>query len=192
MKISCALIFSIISSVCLAQSLDFDIVSKNKVMGSLSVVKSEANSITKYEIASKIDLVFGIDYKYSLVSVFKNGVLQKSDLKSYINDKPNSLVLTSIHGHNSSVSINGKTQFYRGLIYYNEASMYFQEPLGRGEIYSDFLGVNKTVKKIDDETYEVMNVSNQRISTYYYKSGVLESVTVDFGIIEFSLQRQYL
>jgi hypothetical protein len=172
-----------------AQNFNYEIKSDDKIIGSLTVTITKKNDTEDSEVKSEVILPMGIKYGYELKSNFNKKVLIKSGLVIYLNGKVHSSSSTIKKGSYYAIKNDGKKSKYIGIIKYSESLLYTIEPIGKHAIYSDFLGLDKSIKKLEENTYEFVNKSNGNKSMYTYKNGVLESANIEYGIIRFSVNR---
>lgn len=181
-------VFSIFSLK--AQKIEYKITSKKKEIGLVTVSIVKSKTTTTYEVVSKVNLQFDFKYSYKLNAIYEHDVLKSSSLITYMNGKLHTSVKTLKKGKYYEVTKNGKISTYKKVITYSEPIIYIKEPKDVYLIYSEFLGFDKSIKKINMHSYEMENPKNGNISTYQYENGILKAATIDFSIMTFTLNKQ--
>lgn len=180
-----SLLFTI--NLSLAQSLKYKVVSKEKVIGNLTVEKKEYGKISEYIIESKFKLPLKSNYSYKLVCSYEDGILITSTVETFMNNKLRSTVSTVRKESGYEIIKDDETSFHEGDIEYSEALIYYQEPHNENSLYSDFSGNNKYVAAMGDSKYKLRNTVNGNKSIYKYTNGFLDKAVIEWGIFEFAL-----
>ena len=170
-----------------AQEVKYDLISKNKVIGSLTATKTKTEKGYTYKVKSKVKYLYIYSYSYQLESEFENGHLIKNSLKTYLSGKESSSSSVRRVSNHYEISNDGKKTIFNGKITYSEALIYFTEPLSKTNLFSEFLGMEKPIKKIKPGSYKLTNPENGLVSNYIYKNQLLQSAVIDLGLLSFKL-----
>ena len=190
--------FFIVSLVCLIlgntsssieENLNFDIVHKGKVIGSLKAKKTTKDSKIYYQssttITTKILKDIRVNYKY--IVIFNNDLLETSTVNISINEKSHAETLTQRNGTDYHVIKNkADKETLKEAIYHATVQLYFEEPKNISQCYSEQDGSFNTIKALDNHAYKKIN-SKGKENIYYYKKGALKKATIDGGLIKFEI-----
>ena len=187
MKIILVLLFLIFNSFINAQEVNYDLLSKNKVIGSLTARKTKTNKGYEYKVKSKVNYLYIYSYSYQLESEFENGHLIRNTLKTYLNGKESSSGSIRKVDDHYEISNDGEKTIFNGEITYSEAMIYFEEPINKTKLFSEFLGKDKLIKKIKSGNYKLTNPKNGYVSNYIYKNQLLQIAVIDLGLLSFKI-----
>ncbi|WP_158976921.1 DUF6134 family protein [Cellulophaga sp. L1A9] len=172
------------------KTLWFDIIYKEKTIGSLKATKTSKNAKITYHTSSTINFrlikEFAVNYKYDVS--FDAELLKKAVVNISINDKSHAKTLTQWHENEYHIEKNGKTEApLESTINYATILLYFVEPLNVTDCYSEQDGSFNTIIPLGNHGYKKIN-ANGKENEYYYKHGVLEKAVIDGGLISFEMQ----
>ena len=90
----------------MAQDLTYDIVVKNKQVGEIQAKKYNRAGEVRYFLESEasFNLLFSLDYNYSVESTFSNDMLMRAFAENMINDKVKASSTTEYHGSGYTVN----------------------------------------------------------------------------------------
>ena len=167
----------------------FDIVLKDKIVGTLKVSQSAKDSLTYYHsstaIKTRIIKDIKVDYKYDVT--FDNMMLKKADVKITLNDKPHSETTTLWKDGYYQITKNShKESTLIEPISYSTILLYFQEPVDIDRCYSEQDGSVNHIVDLGNHTYKKIN-SQGKENTYYYNNGILKKAVIDGGIVSFDM-----
>ncbi|MDT0295437.1 DUF6134 family protein [Mesonia ostreae] len=173
------------------QSLTYQLFYHKKEIGTLKVTKIVEGNRSIYQNQTHINtrILFSkivVDYSYLVV-------FNKKKLS-------NAKVLIEVKGDKRSdtqtILKDGIYQYYedqklinelKSDITYSAVMLMLEEPVGIHSVYSEENGTFHSLKKIGEHVYEKTNDKNN-VNEYAYKNGVLESGTINAGIISFSMK----
>lgn len=155
----------------------------------INTIKEDHEEIlVKSEI--KVKKLITVTISYSLHSIFYQNCLVQNDVITFRNRKPQDIMSTKRASEGYIFSKNSEERNV-GDVPYSESMMYYNEPVNRSEIYSEFDGVFKTVKKTSEPNgYQLTNPLNNNESYYYYEDGILERAIVKHALISLYLYRK--
>lgn len=170
-------------------ALSFDIVHKNKTVGSLEATQTTKDSKTYYHssttIETKIVKKIAVHYKYDVI--FENEILKKADVNITLNNKTHANTLTQWEDTEYQIAKNGKNGVsLKDTIDYATILLYFKEPINIDRCFSEQDGSFNTIVSLGNHSYKKVN-SKGKENIYYYKSGVLEKAVIDGGLIKFEM-----
>ncbi|QXP52527.1 DUF6134 family protein [Cellulophaga sp. HaHa_2_1] len=172
------------------KTLWYDIIYKEKTIGSLKATKTHKDANTTYRTSSTIEFrlikEFAVNYNYSVD--FEAKLLKKAVVNIRINDKSHAKTLTQWHENEYHIEKNGKTEaLLESTINYATILLYFVEPSNVTDCYSEQDGSFNTIIPLGNHGYKKIN-ANGKGNEYYYKQGVLEKAVIDGGLISFEMQ----
>ncbi len=170
-------------------SLYFDIVVKDKIVGSLKATQNSKDSKTYYRssttIKTRIIKEIAVNYKYNVT--FENEILKKADVTITVNKKPHAETHTLWKDTEYQITKNGKSEVaLKETINYATISMYFEEPIEVNRCYSEQDGSFNTIIPLGNHSYKKVNAKGQE-NIYYYNEGVLEKTVIDGGLVQFEM-----
>ncbi|WP_339837075.1 DUF6134 family protein [uncultured Maribacter sp.] len=173
-------------------SLNFKVVHKDKIIGSLKATKTIKDSKIHYQsitcINTKVIKDIEVNYQYDVI--YENSILKKANVAIDVNDKPYADILTNWENSYYQITKNGKKELVvEDNIDYATILLYFEEPKNVDSCYSEQDGSFNQILALGNHTYKKIN-SNNNENTYYYQNGILESAEIDGGLIKFKLVAQ--
>jgi len=135
-------------------------------------------------------LFISIDLKYKLNCTYKNDELLYSSVTTYVNGAIHSTSKTEKNGAYYTLTKNGHPSKYLNKITFSGALLYYHEPKGLTKIFSEFDNLDKPVKSIGINEYQITNPKNGYLSEYTYKNGILESSTNHHTLLTFKLTKK--
>ncbi|MFS4416450.1 DUF6134 family protein [Maribacter sp. 2307ULW6-5] len=169
-------------------SLYFDIVVKNKVVGSLKASQITKGSKTTYQsfTSIKTHIIKDIKVNYEYDVTFDNFLLQKADVHITVNDKPHAETSTLRNNAGYKIVKNQKESSLDESIEYATILLYFKEPAKISSCYSEQDGTMNTIVSMGNNSYKKINAKGKE-NSYYYKNGVLQKAIIDGGIVNFEM-----
>ncbi|MBD3636610.1 MAG: hypothetical protein HUJ25_04655 [Crocinitomicaceae bacterium] len=183
----------LMASVTFSRTNEYIVLSKdNDYLGSLEVVSElkEKTEEVKVESQIKVKKLITIVFSYSLYSKFVHEKLVSNKITTFLNHKQQDEMSTEKAGNTYTFTKNKVRKEVRSFSFC-ESMMYYNEPKGIPEIYSEFDGVFKSVKFIEKETcYELTNPTNKNVSKYFYAEGILQKAIVKHPLVTLYLYRK--
>ncbi|MFK5981617.1 MAG: hypothetical protein QM499_01795 [Flavobacteriaceae bacterium] len=185
-------LFLLFSCIVNSQTLHYKIMSNNSYIGDLKVTKTSNKDAFQIEVISevKVKLFISIDLKYKLNCTYKNNELFYSSVTTYVNGKIHSTSKTEKIGDYYSITKNGHSSKFLDKIPFSGALLYYSEPKGLTNIFSEFDNLKKPIKNIGINEYQITNPKNGHLSEYKYKNGVLMSTTNHHTLLTFKLTKE--
>lgn len=171
------------------RSLNFDVVHKGNVIGSLNATKTLKDAMIYYEssttIETRIIKEIRVNYKYNVA--FENNMLESSNVDITINEKPHAKTHTLWNDTDYQVVKNDEDEkILTDSINYATVQLYFKEPKHIKKCYSEQDGSFNTITALGNHSYKKTN-SEGRENIYFYKKGILQKATIDGGLIKFEI-----
>jgi len=136
----------------------------------------------------EVRIIFKIKVKYIQTSVYENGELVESSLKTYKKDKVNSDTRLTKKGNGYELNKDGEISYINDKIYYSGSLLYFNEPKEVKELYFEINGEKTTVEKLAD-MYIITDPHNGNKNEYSYENGVLKKAVIKHNIANVYLER---
>lgn len=174
------------------ESIIFNIIHKNKVIGSLKAEKIVKDSCTNYKSITHINtrIIKKIQVIHEYEVTFKNQQLTKAKVNISVNNKQQAKTVTSWEQNTYQVFKNEKYQkSISQSITYATIQLYFEEPKNVSNCYSEQNGDNNSIIDMGNHVYKKINTKNNE-NQYYYENGQLTKATIDGGLINFEIVRQ--
>lgn len=186
-------LFLLIATLSNSQTFDYTITSNNNYIGDLKVTKTVLNKNTfQIEAVSevKVKIFIKINLKYNLNCTYKNNELLFSSVTTYVNGKIHSTSKTEKMGDYYTITKNGHSSKYLNKITFSGALLYYREPKGLLNIYSEFDNLEKPIKNTGINNYQIINPKDGHLSEYTYKNGILMSTTNHHILLTFKLTKK--
>lgn len=170
-----------------AQELSYDIVWKGDSIGFLTATKKPVKNVTRYEIDSQASfrIIAKIELDYYFENVFSNGVLVKGISKHSMNNKLKSSSSIKWDGKKYLATVDEQeVNLDRQAVKTSMTSMYYQEPVGLKEIFSERYAVYCSIKPVSPNKYE-LTLPNGNKNYYTYKGGICTLVEVNHPMATF-------
>jgi len=179
------------SALSQTQSLTYQLFYHKKEIGTLNVTKIVDGKTTIYQNQTHINtriLFTKIEIDYSYLVVFNKTKLSNAkvliEVKGDKRKDTQTLLEKGVYHYYEDQKL--KSQI-KSDITYSAVMLILEEPIGIRQVYSEENGTFHPLKKVGNHTYEKTNDKNH-VNEYSYKNGVLESGTIDAGIISFSMK----
>ncbi|WP_194776616.1 DUF6134 family protein [Pararhodonellum marinum] len=164
----------------ISDHLQFTIVHQNSKIGWIKLQKSKSENRQIISLQSEISTRFIV--KYIIIgieeSTFENGVLVNGAIWRVWNgqEKANKTIQKTPQGY--QMHEKGQTEVIKlPSVTFNLHCLYFEEPKGLTEVFSDNYGRFFPISEIDNGLYAIV-FPNQVQQRYLYKEGKLQEVTV--------------
>ncbi|CAN5443756.1 hypothetical protein BH23BAC1_BH23BAC1_06130 [soil metagenome] len=170
-----------------AQELSYDIVWKGDSIGFLHASKIPTKNMTRYEIDSQASFRFiaKIELDYYFENVFSNGVLVKGISKHSMNNKLKSSSSIKWDGKKYNATVDDlEVPLDKKAVKTSMTSMYYQEPVGINEIFSERYAVYCAIKPVGTNKYE-LTLPNGKKNYYTYEGGICTLVEVNHPMATF-------
>jgi len=161
--------------------LKYVVLRKGNEIGWINLNKSEIGNRSIINLSSEVSvrMLFKFTAKANERSEFMNGKL----MNSYIFRKMNGNVKADKHtrftGHGYEVEeSSAKKELNINLVTYNMNCLYFQEPVGISQVYSDNFQQFVSIEKKPEGYYKI-KFPDGNSNNYYYKDGVCAAIHVD-------------
>jgi hypothetical protein len=173
-------------------TLFFDIISKDKVIGNLKATKTIKDTKVHYKsvtsISTKIFKEIQVNYQYDVT--YENDKLKKANVLIDVNDKPYADILTNWEINYYQISKNNKNELVvEEDINYATILLYFDEPIDIERCYSEQDGSFNTIVALGDHKYKKINAKNHE-NIYHYKNGFLKKAEINGGLVNFEIVAQ--
>ena len=170
----------------------FDIIHKEKVIGSLKASKTIKDSKVHYHSVTSIStrIIKEIDVNYMFNVTYEDKKLMRANVLIDVNDKPYADILTNWEIDYYQISKNDKKELVvEEEINYATILLYFDEPINVKRCYSEQDGSFNTIEVLGNHSYKKINSKNHE-NIYYYKNGFLEKAEINGGLVKFNIVAQ--
>lgn len=176
-------------SVSNSTELYYDIVMKDKVIGSLDTHQKTKGTITTYQsftsIKTKLLRTIEVDYKYDVT--FSKSMLKKAKVSIVVNSREHAETSTLWKNAQYEIIKDKKESTLQDSIQYTTVLMYFKEPKNIKECYSEQDGTMNTIVSLGNHKYKKIN-ANGKENVYFYKNGILHEADIDGGLVNFKIR----
>ncbi len=174
-----------------AQTYKYEIISKDKKIGTIEGTIIKKNNITKVDIVAlgEIDFILTEHVKYQLNSMYKNDELQFSSATIFLNNKTHFSSVVKKEGDYYIIDKNEHKESFTDPIHYSGALLYFVEPKTFKRIFSEIDNVEKDIIKESEGTYKIINPDTEKASYFTYENGILKTANIHHTYIDVKINR---
>jgi hypothetical protein len=172
-------IFGLPFQFLLAQTVHLDVMMDDAKCGDINVTAKKQGKQTEYEMTSnvKVKMLFEITMEGKTTDVFKDGKLFSSNAKR----------VSSIGSENKETKIAWDGKKYNiikssddpssieSLITYCLTDLYFKEPIGISQVFSEMQGTYLPLTNLQNHQYQ-LQVTDSKKDVYTYANGKLVKV----------------
>ena len=170
---------------------DYEVIVYNRSIGIFSAVKTELNGRQDYRLTTALStrIIKTITFDLIMLSSFQNSKLIHADLKRYWDHKLMNSSTVDFDGSKYLIKTEKETLTHnQSSVSYSSAILYFREPVGITEMFSENFGVNLPVEKAGDHRYKVTLPNGDR-NYYQYLNGKVISAEFDKSLVNIKLKR---
>ena len=171
------------------ETLYFDVLKNEKIIGELKAVKRTTNAEEWYESFTTINthLVKEIEIFYHFEVNMINNQLNTSKAVIKVNEKIHNYTLIKKMENKYFVKRNKKRErWVRDKVDYPGILFLFEEPIGIQRSFSEERGVFHKLFDMGNHSYKKINPKGKE-NFYHYRDGALQSAQIDVGITQFEL-----
>jgi len=167
----------------------------SKSIGELHAVRRQQADSTVYLVTSDIDAQVGfhVVQDYRLESVYRNGILERSEIYNVINDKIRADTKIFREGESYIALKGGSKVLDQGPVEYSIARMFFSEPEGFRQVFSENFAedIECNPEESDWLTKYCLRLPDRTKVMYYYDEGICEQFEVRLVIfnVRYSLKK---
>ncbi|HDZ06081.1 hypothetical protein LCGC14_0129520 [marine sediment metagenome] len=170
-------------------TLFFDIVNKNEIIGNLKATKTTTDTTIHYKsvttISTKIIKEIKVNYQYNVT--YEKDKLKKANVFIDVNNKPYADILTNWEKEHYQITKNDKKEkVVEDEINYATILLYFDEPVGVERCYSEQDGSFNTIVALGNHRYKKINAKKHE-NIYHYKNGFLQKAEINGGLVKFEI-----
>ncbi|WP_338759669.1 DUF6134 family protein [Bernardetia sp. ABR2-2B] len=171
------------------KELSYDMIWRDKSVGTLYATQEKIGSKTYYHSSTDIQIkfikTFDINYEYDVL--FDNEILQTAHVDINYNGNNHAQADTKRKNNEYQVTKDGKLEnTFKEIVRYSTIIMYFEEPVNIKRCYSEQEGDFNTITHLGNHKYKKVN-SRGKESFFFYKNGSLEKAVIDGGIVSFEM-----
>jgi len=161
-------------------TLNYDIIRNDKVIGALKLQKREDGNRTYLNLTSEVNvsLIINMSVKIKEHTIYQNNKLIYSDSKRIVNDNQKLNNKTSLVNGIYYANNDGESKIIPlSVISYNTLLLYFNEPNFIKELYSESYQKMIKINKLAPEHY-LITLPDGGNNEYFYKDGKCIQVTI--------------
>ena len=162
------------------EKVSFSIIKKNSTIGYIDIEKQSLNETTTYIINSEVNakVIFNFNAIGKEKSIYKKDTLIYSSIYRKLNNKVKlNQSLSFINGKYLLKEENKNELLNIDIINRNLVTLFFNEPNGIQEIYTDKYKQMVKIDPIGDRKYKLI-LPNKSINIYHYENGKCTTIDV--------------
>lgn len=169
-------LFSALSiSMLMAQTRKYEVVLSGDKIGELTATRTVKGAFTTYKLESKSEakVLFTTKKNYVLMDVtYKDGKLISSYCKNEVNDEVDNYASISWDGSKYNITNEKGKLTYTTPVTFSVISLYFNEPKGITNLFTERIGAAYPLKDLGSGRYEY-KIPNGDKNVYVYQNGEL-------------------
>jgi len=185
----------------------YNIVSNGHIVGMLTAVQSVGGAATAADpsedaaahtlgenqkvikISSHFDvhLFITVHVKYDMNCNYENGKLVESSVMTYKDGDLHSSSKGQADNGSYKTIEDGEESTHKGAISYSGGMLYFNEPQGINNVFSEIHATEKPIKMISKGHYMISDPETGHTNQYLYQDGVLQKAIIDHSLFSFSM-----
>ncbi|MEP2237891.1 MAG: DUF6134 family protein [Maribacter sp.] len=173
-------------------SLNFNIIHNDKIVGNLQAKQTIENSKINYQSISTINtrIIKEIEVNYKYDVTYENNLLKRANVLIDVNNRPHADITTSWQESYYQITKNSKNEkVVEGHITYATILLYFKEPINIEKCYSEQDGSFNSIVALGNHIYKKINAKDQE-NIYHYKDGFLKKAEINGGLVNFEIVAQ--
>jgi len=161
-------------------------------IGEFFVTQKNENGNVNIEAITdvKVNLLFTYRVKYIQNTVYEQGVLKSSNVKTYKNGKLNSNMSLKLEKDYYLLVVDGDTTVVNDSITYSGSLIYFNEPKGIKNIYKERSCEMKQIDDVGNHVYVIKDEKDRELNKYYYENGILKYAEMRHTLGVFEILRE--
>ncbi len=166
---------AVLAGSAFAQTRNYDIILSGDKIGSLTVTKTIKGAFTTYKLESRSEakVLFSTKTNYVLMDVtYKEGKLINSYCKNEVDGKVDNYASINWDGAKYDITNEKGKLTHTTPVTYSVISLYFQEPKGMANLFTERIGAVYPLKDLGSGKYEYNIPKGDKI-IYMYKNGEL-------------------
>lgn len=159
----------------MAQTRKYDIILSGDKIGTLTATKTVKGAFTTYKLesSSEAKVLFSTRKNYVLMDVtYKDGILVSSYCKNEIDGEVDNYASINWDGTKYNITNEKKKLTYPTAVKYSVISLYFGEPKGITNLFTERIGEAYPLKDLGSGKYEY-KIPNGDKNVYIYRNGEL-------------------
>ncbi len=164
----------------------------DKEIGHLKVERLESGDETTYasENVTSVSFIKKFTLRHVIHSTFRQGKLWRAEVWVHLNENLREHSLTTREGDRYRVEREGEDPVYIDEpILDTSLSIYFQEPVGAGKVFSEQYGVFNPMRESGNHVY-AMDRKGNRTNLYFYREGELVRARFETMLLTARLELQ--
>lgn len=163
-----------------AQTYEYETRALGIHAGDMQITRKVNGNLEYYSITSKnsVNYVLGkIDVDHKTSVTYKDGILQESFLRTDKNGEVDKFCSVSYDGQTYKIQTEKEKLSLSRPVTASVVTLYFKEPVGLTEIFSEVFGKMVPVTEVKPHKYSI-KLPDGKKNTYTYENGVVVEVEV--------------
>ena len=191
----CLLYFLPVFSAVGSDGFSFTWMKNKQAVGHLEIMVNSEDGAMTYDYISNLDLSAGVDMQVrdEWQAVYsETGILTYLEARNIINGTVRFSITETGQQEDYLRVVNGKAKTVgRPDVKYNYILLFVREPVGIGELYSEYYGSSFEVEVNGNNSYTVTDSRNREHQFNYDDQGRLENAKILLSVGEFTLIRDH-
>ncbi|MGF1533605.1 MAG: DUF6134 family protein [Bernardetiaceae bacterium] len=180
------------SPAALEETLVYDVFSGQKVIGEIRATRITTRDTVHYDMKTSVSyqvLFKTMQFDNHILSQYRAGSLQKASSTDHLNQKLRSQNQITRQGKHYRITEDSKSPriLPQEVIQHCLLSIYFEEPRGVNQVFSQRLADLIPIEPAGDHRYAV-HLSSSKTNFYQFKDGICHEVEVDHWFDRFTFR----
>ena len=188
-KLSVVLFLTLMSGYASAQTLEYDVVKGDKVIGYMRSDRVISGDTVYYKVESrtKLKMLMTFNIYYIFEETYVKGKLVSGNAESKLNNATQKVSKVWRSEENYIVELDGyENKIDRDVIDFSIPELYYSEPVGRSEVFSQQFADHLVLKKDEDHVFTLYSEDGKNKHTY--RDGICQEVRVSRTYATFYLK----
>lgn len=173
------------------KKINYIITQKGKTIGHVRATKQTINDEVEYDVETAMDvkILLTQHIKYQSTVKYKDGVLQNSTSKAFVNGKLHQTCIVTRKDGQYKVISDKQTSIINDDITYSGVLLYFAEPKNTTTVFSEMTGQVNAVKKTGEANFVLTDAKSHKQNYYWYKNGMLDRAYLNHALVDIQIKR---
>ncbi|RYZ51175.1 MAG: hypothetical protein EOP49_12310 [Sphingobacteriales bacterium] len=172
-------------------NLRYLIYQDGKEIGEIKASRWNRDKQTHFEVKTSLNIRMLGSQKvtYSSHAVYQNAHLLQSVARSYLNDKLHHNCQVTLKSNRYEIKRDKNLSYLGRQIGYSGVMLYFKEPNGISQVFSEMTGQDNMMKRTGDGQYTMTDSKSKKQNRYVYRNGQLEKAYINHSFFDLEVRR---
>ncbi len=162
------------------QILKYEIIMGSSPIGEITAVRTEKDGrvYCKNSSIAAMRIITMQKLTYDFETTYKDGIIESASTLNQLNNNTRTYSNMKWVGDKYEVDVDGKKYDITEPVDYSAVSLYWEEPIGLTQVFSERFGKYLPLKQIKPHFYE-LTLPDGKITHYTYEDGICTKVEIN-------------